>query len=67
MAQYCDSPIKKLGAKPGSLGSYVGLTLKKPIITVELPRNADKLSERELWRKYGQMLIACVTYPQLVK
>jgi len=62
MAQYCDLPVKKLGARSGSLGSYVGSTLNKPIITVELPRNADKLSEQELWQKYGKMLIAAVTY-----
>lgn len=67
MARYCDLPVKKLGPEPGSLGSYIGLTLKKPIITVELPRNADKLSEHALWQKYGQMLLASVTYPQHAK
>jgi murein peptide amidase A len=62
MAQHCNLPVKKLGARSGSLGSYVGSTLNKPIITVELPRNADKLSAHELWQKYGKMLMASVTY-----
>ena len=64
MGQYCKLPVKKLGTRPGSLGSYVGLTLNKPIITVELPRNADKLSKHALWRKYGRMLVTGVTYSQ---
>jgi len=37
MAQYCDLRVKKLGARPGSLGSYTGEELRIPTITVELP------------------------------
>jgi len=55
-------PVKKLGARPGSLGSYVSLTLGKPIVTVELPRGAETLDSQALWKRYGSMLVTAVTY-----
>ncbi len=64
MAQYCDLPLKKLGAKPGSLGSYTGESLGIATITVELPKEASKLTEQELWEKYGKALLAAILYPQ---
>lgn len=67
MAQYCDLPVQKLGARPGSLGSYAGLTLAIPIITLELPRNASRLSQQVLWERYGTALIAAVVYPNTVR
>lgn len=63
MARHCDLPVRKLGARPGSLGSYVGVTLGRPIITVEFARDADDLTHDELWRRYGRMLLAAITYP----
>lgn len=53
-------PVRKLGAKPGSLGSYVGLELGLPIVTVELPRSASRLANDELWHRYGGMLLVAV-------
>jgi protein MpaA len=67
MAQYCDLPVQKLGAKPGSLGSYAGLTLAIPIITFELPSDADRLSQQALWERYGNALIAAVVYPHRIE
>lgn len=67
MAQYCDLPVRKLGARPGSLGSYAGLTLAIPIITLELPRNANRLNQQALWERYGTALIAAVVYPDTVR
>jgi len=67
MAQYCDLPVRKLGARPGSLGSYAGLTLAIPIITLELPRNANRLNQQALWQRYGTALIAAVVYPDRVQ
>jgi len=64
MAQYCDLPMKKLGAKPGSLGSYTGETLGIATITLELPAEASKQSEDALWNKYGKALLAAVLFPQ---
>ncbi|QDT67946.1 murein peptide amidase A [Planctomycetes bacterium MalM25] len=51
-------PVKKLGGRPGSLGSYVGVTLGRPIITLELPKHAEDRPAEELWRDYGPALIA---------
>jgi protein MpaA len=62
MARECGLPVRKLGSRPGSLGSWVGLELERPIVTVELPRGAGRLSPDELWRRYGRMLLAAVTY-----
>ncbi len=62
MAATCRLPVKKLGGRPGSMGSWVGLDLGIPIVTVEFPRAADLVSEQELWRRYGPMLLAAVTY-----
>lgn len=53
-------PVKKLGGRPGSLGSYVGIVLGRPIITLELPRHAEDRPTDELWRDYGPALIAFV-------
>jgi murein peptide amidase A len=33
MATGCPLPVKQLGSRPGSLGSFVGATLNRPIIT----------------------------------
>ena len=63
IAEYCDLPVKKIGAKPGSLGSYAGMTLGIPIITLELPRAADKFNQEQLWQQYGPALTAVITYP----
>jgi protein MpaA len=64
MAQYCDLPIKKLGAKPGSLGSFTGEELKIPTITLELPEGAKGMSAAALWEQYGRSLLAAITYPE---
>ena len=63
MAQYCDLPVKKLGARPGSLGSYAGVTLGTPIITLEMLAEDSDLDYESLWRKYGKVLLAAITYP----
>lgn len=55
-------PVKKLGALPGSLGSYAGMTLGIPIVTYELPRSADALDEVALWDKYGEGLVEAVRF-----
>jgi protein MpaA len=67
MAEYCNLPLKKIGAKPGSLGSYAGMTLSIPIITLELPRAADRFNSERLWQEYGPALVAAVVYPYRAK
>jgi protein MpaA len=67
MGQYCSLSVKKVGAKPGSLGSYAGLTLGTPIITFEMLPGDSSLSAEGLWQKYGRALLAAVVYPDRVQ
>lgn len=63
MSQHCDLEVKKLGARPGSLGSYAGTTLGIPIITVELRESDTALGEKQIWGRYGKMILAAIVYP----
>jgi len=67
MAQYCSLPVKKLGARPGSLGSYVGVDLGIPIITFEMRQNDSELDQDTLWQRYGKALVAVIVYPERVQ
>ena len=53
MGAKCPLPVKQLGSRPGSLGSFVGTTLERPIVTWELPENAGMDGE-VLWKTYGE-------------
>ncbi|OQX10052.1 MAG: hypothetical protein BWK80_46160 [Desulfobacteraceae bacterium IS3] len=63
MADYCRLPLKKLGARPGSLGSYTEENLNIPIVTLELPEDSGELDSEMLWFFYGKAIIASVIYP----
>ena len=63
MGRHCDLPVKKLGARPGSLGSYAGVTLGIPIVTFEMTQADSQLDAEALWQKYGRALIAAIVYP----
>jgi len=60
MAGACGLPAKKLGARPGSLGSYAGVERQIPTITLELPPSATGLSPQTLWERYGEALLVAV-------
>ena len=62
MSRACGLPMRKLGARPGSLGSYAGVDLHIPIITLELPRGASGLTPSDVWRTYGQALLVSIHY-----
>lgn len=64
MAAYCSLPVTKLGARPGSFGSYAGETLGIPIITMELERADDNLTPEQLWLRYGISLLAAISHPK---
>jgi len=66
MSACCSLPVRKLGGRPGSLGSYAGITKGIPIITVELPKSAGRLSDAALWQRYGEMLLAAICFPERV-
>jgi protein MpaA len=67
MGQYCDLPVRKLGARPGSLGSYAGVTLGIPIITFEMNQADSNLDSEALWRKYGKALLGAIVFPETVE
>lgn len=64
MKLWCELPVKRVGSLPGSLGSYVGIELKRPIVTVELPGGAENHPFDEIWSRYGRMLLAGVMFPR---
>ena len=67
MGQYCALPVKKIGARPGSLGSYAGVTLGIPIVTFEMLPADSQLNSEALWQKYGRALLAAIVYPNQVQ
>ena len=67
MALHCDLPVEKVGALPGSLGSYAGLTLGIPIITFEMREHDSILNTQLLWQRYGKALLAATTFPNPVQ
>ena len=66
MGAHTDLPVRKLGGRAGSLGSYAGVNHGIPIITLELPEEATGMSEAELWQRYGRSLLAAIRYPELI-
>lgn len=59
VADACGLPVKKLGARPGSLGAWFSEIPGKPILTLELPRESP-VDESALWKKYGPGLLAAL-------
>jgi len=55
--------IKRLGSRSGSLGTYIAYQFKKEIITLELPSYASGKNADWLWQRYGELMIAFVTFP----
>jgi protein MpaA len=56
-------PVNRLGGQPGSLGSFIGETLGKPIVTWELPEDAGMDAE-VLWKTYGESLLAALRFAE---
>jgi len=64
MALGCPLPVKKLGSRPGSLGSFAGTEQNIPIITMELAKEDSQLTDDQLWTLYGRALLNAITYPE---
>jgi protein MpaA len=62
MSQACGLPLRKIGAEPGSLGSYAGVERQIPTVTIELPRSASQVSHEMLWQRYGQALLVAIRF-----
>jgi len=60
MARSGDLPVRRLGARPGSLGSWAGVDRGIAVITLELPGAASRSSREALWDEYGPMLLRAV-------
>ena len=63
MSVLCGLPVRKIGALPGSLGSWAGETKGIPIITLEMTIEDSKLGKNQLWEKYGTALTNFIAYP----
>jgi len=59
MSRSCGLPVKKLGSRHGSLGEWAERT-GIPVITLEMPRSDDRLTDRELGLRYGKALLAAL-------
>jgi murein peptide amidase A len=62
LAAKCKLPVRKLGARPGSLGSYAGQTLNIPIITIELSEEDANMPAEKLLDCYKDMLIEAIGF-----
>jgi len=60
MAQACGLPVKQLGTRPGSLGSYSSQIRGIPIVTLELLDSDSGLSDEQLWARYGKALLVAI-------
>jgi protein MpaA len=56
----CGLPAKQIGSRPGSLGSWLGVDQGVPILTLELPTSARRLSPEQLWARYGDALLTFI-------
>ncbi len=54
--------VKRLGSRPGSLGSYAGEELGIPVITLELPGGLGHLGDAKLWRRFGPTLLRAIDW-----
>ncbi len=63
MSEASGLPLRRMGSRPGSLGSWAGEDLGLAVVTVELPRSADRASPDELWERYGPLLVEAIRAP----
>ena len=54
--------VRKLGSRPGSLGSWAGVDRRIPVITLELPGGAERQRSDQLWRMFGELATEAVRY-----
>jgi protein MpaA len=64
LSETSDLPLRRLGGRPGSLGSYAGVDRGIPTITLELPPHASQMSALQLWTAYGRIMMAAVLFPK---
>ena len=62
MAREAGYRVRRIGALPGSFGSYAGLQRGIPTITLELDRTYRLDEGSILWRRHGSALLAAVRW-----
>ena len=63
MSEASGLPAKRIGSRPGSLGSFLGVDRGVPVITLELPADARGAGAPELWARFGGALLVAVGWP----
>lgn len=63
MALWCPLSVQKIGALPGSLGSWAGETRGIPTITLEMKAEDTLLSRAQIWDTYGNAVLDFLTAP----
>ncbi len=61
LAEVSPLEVRRLGARPGSLGSWAGRDQGIPVITLELPADAGELPIEELWELHAPLLLAALS------
>ncbi len=54
--------VHRLGSRSGSLGTFVGVEMGCPIITLEIPNQANDRDSQWLWDHYGVLLETFIRY-----
>ncbi len=67
LAELSGLPVKKLGSRPGSLGSFASMELNVGVVTFELPRREHEKPAHELWARYGEAVIESITFREGVE
>lgn len=63
MALWCPLPVQRIGALPGSLGSWAGESKGIPTITFEMKAEDTLLTQQQLWDKYGRAVVDFLIAP----
>jgi hypothetical protein len=53
--------IHKLGSRSGSLGTFLGVEMNIPVITLEISEKRAALSPEQLWVLYEPFLVTFIT------
>jgi protein MpaA len=64
LAERIGLPVRRLGARAGSLGAWVGEVLGLPIVTLELPRGAGRTGTEASWEAFASALLEAIAWPE---
>ncbi|MEM1446223.1 MAG: DUF2817 domain-containing protein [Planctomycetota bacterium] len=64
LAQASGLPVKRLGSRAGSMGSWLGVDRGVPTVTVEFTAEDSARDSDQLWEAYGEMMLAALRVDQ---